>query len=106
MAKKDSNFNPVGKSRGIRRAGGGVADWSSVDGTTVVRAIALAASAGGALRFGYTPDGGAYAVGIYGDGAPYTEYVKPSEDMDEFLQQVIELFESIADDLKRTSKPE
>jgi len=106
MAKKDSNFNPVGKSRGIRRPGGGVADWTSANGTTVIRAIATAASAGGALRFGYTPDGGAYAVGIYGDGAPYTEYIKPSEDMEEFLEQVIQLFETIADDLKRAQKPE
>lgn len=47
---------------------------------------------GGALRFGYSRDGGAYAVGIYGDGEPYTEFVRPGEDMDSFLEEVCELF--------------
>jgi hypothetical protein len=106
MAKKDSNLNPVGKSRGLGRKGGGVADWSTANGAAVVRAISTAAAAGGALRFGYTSDGGAYSVGIYGDGSPYTEYLKPGEDLDEFLQSIVDLFESIADDLKRAKSPE
>lgn len=98
MAKRDSNMNPIGKSRGIRRMPGNVADWESVNGDILKKAIAKAASVGGALRFGYSRDGGAFAVGVYGDGQPYTEFCKPDEDMDGFLQDVIELFESIGDD--------
>lgn len=98
MVKRDSNFNPVRGSRGIRRDKGGVADWANADASTALRAIERASVVGGALRFGYSRDGGAYAIGIYGDGDPYTEFVKPIEDIDGFLLEVIALFESIADD--------
>lgn len=98
MVKRDSNFNPLNSSRGIKRRNGGTADWESADALTLQKAIATAARTGGALRFGYSRDGGAYAVGIYGDGEPYTEFVKPSEDVTAFLVEVIELFEAIADD--------
>lgn len=98
MAKRDSNFNPIGSSRGVRREGGGTADFMSCSPQTLQRAIALAASTGGALRFGYSRDGGAYAIGIYGDGDPYTEFVRPHEDLDAFIEKVCDLYESIADD--------
>lgn len=106
MAKKDSNGNPLGKSRGIGRKGDEVADWSVANGATIIRAINAAAIARGALRFGLTSDGGAYSIGIYGDGVPYTEYVKPSEDLNEILEKIVELFEAIADDLGRVKTPE
>ncbi len=97
MAKKDSNGNPIGTSRGLRRSSSGTADWVSADAATLHRAVATATNAGGALRFGYTRDGGAYNVGIYGDGEPYTEYIRPDEDIDQVLRSIIELFESIKD---------
>lgn len=95
MAKRDSNFNPIGKSRGVRKQPGNTADWSNVNESSLRNAIAQAASTGGALRFGYSRDGGAYAVGIYGDGEPYTEFLRPGDDVELFLEEVIELFESI-----------
>ena len=95
MAKRDSNFNPIGKSRGVRRGDGSVADWHSVTPVVLMGAIASVALAGGAVRFGYSRDGGAYAVGIYGDGEPYTDFVKPSEDIDDYLIRLKELFEDI-----------
>lgn len=65
------------------------ADWETVDHELLAKAIAAVAGMGGAIRLGYTRDGGAYAVGIYGDGEPFTEYVPPSDDMDEYLRGVI-----------------
>jgi hypothetical protein len=106
MVKKDSNFNPIGKSRGLGRRGNATADWASVDAAAISRAIVAASNASGALRFGYTPDGGAFAIGIYGDGDRYTEYVKPSENVEEVLSAIVELFESILDDQKRSKSPE
>lgn len=103
MVKRDSNYNPIGKSRGVRRESSESADWASAETATLRRAIETAASTGGALRFGYSRDGGAYAIGIYGDGDPYTEFVRPAEDINVFLEEVIQLFESIADD-KATAK--
>jgi hypothetical protein len=72
--------------------GQGVTDWETADAALLCRAIATVAATGGALRFGYTRDGGAYSVGIYGDGDPYTEYIRPSEDVDAFLRDIIESF--------------
>jgi hypothetical protein len=95
MAKKDSNFNPIGRTRGLRSRNGGIADWQSANSNTLIRAIATAAVVGGALRCGYSRDGGAYAIGIYGDGEPYTVFVKPGEDIDIILEDIIDLFESI-----------
>lgn len=97
MAKKDSNGNPLRKSRGLKRKRDGVADWAIADKELLVKAICQAANQGGALRFGYSRDGGAYALGIYGDGDPYTEFIPPEDDLDAVLSDVIDLFEEIAD---------
>lgn len=65
------------------------ADWQSADANLIAAAIAVVSYRGGALRFGYTRDGGAYAVGIYGDGEYYAEYIRPTEDIDAFLRTLI-----------------
>jgi len=98
MAKRDSDLNPIGRSRGIRRDNGAPADWAGANAELIRSAICAAAFVGGAIRFGYSRDGGAYAVGIYGDGEPYTEFVRPMEDLDDFLRVVISLYETIADE--------
>ena len=68
---------------------GNAANWNTVDATVIRDVIARATAAGGALSFGYTVDGGAYALGIYGDGAsPYTEYIRPSEDIERVLSEL------------------
>lgn len=71
-----------------------VADWTNATSDLLVRFIATVAATGGATRFGYTRDGGAYAVGIYGDGTPYTLYITPGEDLDEWLRNAIEDYEA------------
>ena len=76
------------RSRGVGSVG--AADWSGVDGTLVCKAVAAVARDGGALRLGYSRDGGAYAFGFYGDGEPFTEFVPPSEDIEEYLKGVID----------------
>lgn len=106
MAKRDSNLNPVRKSRGLRGTTTDVADYESWSEGSLKRAIVAASRTGGALRFGYTSDGGAYAIGIYGDGAPYTHYVKPGDDSDAVCEDIVELFETIRDSLQSGEKAE
>lgn len=89
-AKRDARKGTPSKRSRQADAREGVADWTSANPTLVVQAIAIVAFHGGALRFGYTRDGGAYAIGILGDGDPYTEYVKPSENLDDYLGGLIE----------------
>lgn len=71
-----------------RRVETQVADWAKVDSREIQDAIAAVAQCGGALRFGYTRDGGAYAVGVYGAGDPYTEYIRPGEDVEAYLRTI------------------
>ncbi len=94
--RKDDKAKAAAEKRKRRSSAGGArgtADWASVSGELVCKAVAAVARDGGALRLGYTRDGGAYAVGFYGDGDPFTEYIPPSEDVDEFLKGVIEDYE-------------
>lgn len=102
MAKKPSDPTTPSKRRGLRGSPTGVADYERADAALVKRAIVNAAQSGGALRFGYTGDGGAYAIGIYGDDKPYTHYVSPHEDIDITLQDICDLFEAIMDERAST----
>jgi len=96
MDRSKSNKGTSGQSRGFNRRGGDSADWAKADADVLRRAIVAAALRHGALRFGYTSDGGAYSIGIYGDGDPYTEYVRPSDDIDSFLTELAQYFEEMA----------
>lgn len=100
MSAKDYKFKNGGSKaedraqtrmrRGNTNTSGVVADWESVDGELLAKAVAAVSRLGGALRLGYTRDGGAYAIGIYGDGEPFTEYVPPAEDMNAWLKGMID----------------
>jgi hypothetical protein len=43
-----------------------------------------------ALRFGYTRDGGAFSIGVYTAQEPFTDYIRPGEDIDAYLQELLE----------------
>jgi len=66
------------------------ADWKEATPDKLAKAIIAVTSHGFAIRFGYTRDGGAFAVGILGDGEPFTEFIRPTEDVDLFLDGVSE----------------
>lgn len=104
MAKTSTDRGNTGERRGLGRGSTGIADYESADAELLKESIVTAAATGGALRFGYTSDGGAYAIGIYGDGKPYTEYVSPHQELDITLRLIVELFKSIADDAATSEK--
>lgn len=99
MAKSDEYFDKAkASSKGKEETGtrrrsshrsSNVADWATCDSGLLQTAIASIAGMGGAVRLGYTRDGGAYSIGIYGDGDPFTEYLSPNDDLDEFLRGLI-----------------
>lgn len=66
------------------------ADWSTADPQLLCATVVAISHLGGAIRFGYTRDGGAYAVGIYGDGEYRNEYIRPDEDINDYLGECIE----------------
>lgn len=81
------------QSGGTRRRTKGTttpADWGNADSALVAAAIVAVTRDGSAIRFGYTRDMGAYAVGFYENGTSDTEYIPPSMDIDEWLRGVID----------------
>lgn len=70
------------------RGSGEVADWNQADSEKLRLAIVAITRLGFAVRFGYTRDGGAFAVGIVGDGEPFTEFVRATEDIDLLLHSL------------------
>lgn len=72
------------RNRGNQQA----ATWSAVHPQAVTQFMFELTEAGYAVRFGKSRDGGALAIGIYGDGDPYTEYVRPSDNALALLDEI------------------
>lgn len=87
--KRDARKQSTESKRKLTQHNTETADWAAADAALLQEAIAVVAWQGGALRFGYTRDGGAYCIGILGDGEPYNEYCKPSEDINEYLRALV-----------------
>lgn len=96
MQEQKSAKKKQGRRFGVARDEAVAADWGKVDAEVIRRTIVAVCRAGGALRFGYTSDGGAFALGVYGDGPePYTEYMRPGSDVAETLTELAQVFYDI-----------
>lgn len=85
-------FRENEESRASRRKQRGhvePASWLNADAELIRQAIVAVTLEGGAIRFGYTRQGGAFAIGFLGDGEPYTDYVRPTDDIDNYLKETI-----------------
>ena len=99
MARKQSG-DPEGKGRAMRdqiassqrqyrrenRHKGEYADYTSVDPELLRGAIVAVTGKDCAIQFGYTKDGSTFVVRIVGDGEPYNDFVRPSEDVDAYFK--------------------
>lgn len=66
--------------------------WRDASSDKLRNVIDLVCSAGCAIQFGYTKDGSAYVIRIVGDGEPYNEFVRPSEDINLYLEGLADDF--------------
>jgi hypothetical protein len=73
----------------------GSANWAEVNPGTIAKLVDVVTSRGGAVRFGYTRDGGAYAVGFYYGDESKTDYCRPSDDVEGFLERWIDFYEHL-----------
>jgi hypothetical protein len=72
------------------------ADWTGVSGELLRALVGTMTKDGKAIRLGYSRDGGAYAIGIYGDAeTPYTVYCGVNDDIDSFLADIITEFNGL-----------
>jgi len=79
-------------NRRNRRGNGEIAEWDAVDGGRLAKAVNAVARAGYALSLGYSRDGGAYSIYVVGFDGWATEYVRPSEDINLYLDGLAEDF--------------
>lgn len=91
VAKRAIEAKRQGKKRTLAQmfngeAGGGEAEWESASPGHLCQLVYAASENGGAVRFGYSRDGGAYAVGLYADGETVTLYHPCTGDVDGWLQ--------------------
>ena len=63
-------------------------DYGVIDGNLIRSAIETVVLRGGALRFGATSDGGAFALGIYDGDDRWTEYCRSDDELREYLEQL------------------
>lgn len=62
------------------------ADWGTANAELVLQVVSNVSNRGCAIQFGLTRDGGAFVIRIVGDGDPYNEYIRPSENVDLYLE--------------------
>lgn len=92
-SKRSDEYKSVfGNAPGSSNVSGGSADWSNATPATITRLIDTVTSRGGAIRFGYSRDGGAYAIGFYYGSESTTKYCRPGEELDTFLEKWIEFY--------------
>lgn len=78
----------AGRSR--RRSSSMAFDLRTAEHAVIVATYIVAAESGGAVRIGATRDGGALAIGCYAGDDYFTEYVKPSEDLETAFREIVE----------------
>lgn len=73
------------------------ANWETVPADAIRDCIVQISGIGGAVRFGYSRDGGAYSIGVYGlDTQPFTDYLRPGDDVSAYL-------DTLADTARRSA---
>lgn len=85
---KNGVGNTLSARRDARQTAGGRADYATATPGWLQATIVAVTAAGGAIRFGYSRDGGVYAIGIYLGGEQEKYYIKQSEGLDVFLEEI------------------
>jgi len=82
---RTATAQPQRVSRRQNRGNSDAANWGDADSQKVLETIRRISEQHCAIQFGYTRDGGAFSIRIVGDGEPYNEYVRPTEDINLYL---------------------
>jgi len=92
-SSRDESKSEQRKNRRALRHAVDSIDWSAADPQRIKSAVVAVTREGCAIQFSTTKDGSTLVVRIIGDAdEPYNEYVRPSEDVDLYLQGLCEDF--------------
>lgn len=78
--------------RRANRGNGAVADWGNADPTLLLAAVQAITGRGWTIQFGYSSDGGSLSVVLYDWTDRTTDYIRPTESLDDYLAQLVEDF--------------
>lgn len=70
-------------------------DWATIDSARIAELVCIVTGRGGAIRFGYTRDGGAGSIGLYYGDQRDTLYIRPSQDAEEVMGLIERTFENL-----------
>lgn len=85
-----------GEQNDVRRRNrghGAFAEWSTADAKLLLRVVSAISAMGGAVQFGLTKSKDQYVIRVVGDGEPFNEYLRPTEDIDLWLTSFAEDYE-------------
>lgn len=88
--RKQNKRDAAKESRGRRASSAVTIDLRKVNWVELAALLCVFAEAGGAVRVGYTRDGGALALGVYLGDDYATEYIRPHEDLSAALLEIAE----------------
>jgi len=95
-SKKSDEYKSVFGNRGTNRSSyPSSVDWCEATPQALSKLISTVTSRGGAVRFGYTRDGGAYALGLYYGSDNQTAYCRPTENLQDFLEEWVAFYENL-----------
>jgi len=94
-APRDNTEKQKPEQAAIRRRNRGSseierADWGDINPALLAGVIRAVTQHGFAVQFGYTRDGGSYVLRIVGDGEPFNEYIRATENPELYLSGVID----------------
>lgn len=97
MAKKGKDGGSGVSQTGLRETlgRGKQASWLLCNPEELRETVDSVAKTGGALRLGYSRDGAAYSIGVYGDGDPYTLYCPPEDDITAVIVRIGNAFKEL-----------
>jgi len=86
--KKEEKRARAKEARGRRAAASGSYTWEQFDWYGFIALTEGICAQGGALRVGFTRDGGAIAIGVYLGDDYATEYIRPAEDFPTACEEI------------------
>ena len=78
--------------RRANRGHGSIADWGNADPVKLSSAVEAVTGKGWTIQFGYSSDGGSLSVVLYDWHDRTTDYIRATEDVDLYLEQIVSDF--------------
>lgn len=78
----DRNHDKKPKKRRYSEQSTSTCDWGEASAEQIADLVTIVTATGCAIRFGYSRDRGAFAIGIIGDGDPYTVWAHGLDQLD------------------------